>query len=105
MRNNYCYLIKNLPLEKCPPDLTEKIIQRSGAIPEHAPKKCRGWWFDAPTWSYGLACMTIIISMALGFAIHSDDRYKQQQRLAENTVSITKQISFNFKSAFLNERR
>lgn len=104
MRISYKRLMKDLPLEKCPPGLTGSIVVKSQiSMKQHSSRDGHAK-VRLINWVYSLACLAVMLLICTVFPSGPYDREAQHQRLAINTTSLTQQISCTIKNSFLIER-
>lgn len=100
MRSNHKHLIKDLPLEKCPPGLTGRIVEKS-QIGVEKPSSGGGYAnVRLINWVYGLACLVVVLLLCSVFPSGTYDRGEQHRKLASNTTSLTQQISCSIKNSY-----
>ncbi len=106
MNRKYNYLIKNLPLEKCPGNLADEIIKKSGILNNPNKQFECGLRTRHFIFNYALACVitAILILSTIGFDLSSPQRVPPE-RLAINTVSLVDSLSMNLTIAICSYGR
>lgn len=96
MNRKYDYLIKNLPLEKCPGNLADEIIRESGILNNRDNQVECNFRPRHYIFNYALACLIIAILIlgTIGFDLSRPQRVPLG-RLAVNTVSLVDSLSTN----------
>lgn len=103
MRNSYRHLMKNLPLEKCPPDLSLKVIQKLGIADSFSqPNRAAKPNYLAMGF-YSLTGLAAVLLIAAVLTYDYAGANSQHQRLASNAASLSAQISSNMKTVFISK--
>lgn len=105
MNREYYYWVKSLPLERCPSNLTNKIIRESGIL-NH-----QGSIVDRPKphycfTSYKLACLVtaILLLTTIAFDFNSPERIPPE-RLAINSICLVDSLTSNLTTAVISYGR
>ncbi|MGE5422837.1 MAG: hypothetical protein ACM3QW_06215 [Ignavibacteriales bacterium] len=103
MRNSYRHLMKNLPLEKCPPDLSLKVNQKLGIAdsPSQLNRAVKPDYLARGF--YGLAGLAAVLLITAVLTYDYAGTNSHHQRLASNATALSAQISSNMKTVFLSK--
>lgn len=92
---------KQIPYEKCPPDVSRKVIQKSGILCHGRSVSSQYNW----KWkAYLCADLAIIllITLLVGVDLHKSD-LSGQKRLAANTVTLAQKTSHSLQAIILTK--
>lgn len=92
---------RQVPSEKCPLDISKKVVQKSGILNNPTPVRTR---YSQRAYLCANLALVLLILLLIGSDLHGSD-HQGQKRLAANTISLAQKASLSLQTAVFEKER